>query len=94
MCEEQEEEENYLNLLSRVLNEGEVRQGRNGKTISLFGEHLEFNLKTGFPLLTTKKVFFRGVAEELFWFLRGSTNANELIEKNRAMKVKQFSKRD
>jgi len=81
MCEEQEEE-CYLNLLSRVLNEGEVREGRNGKTISLFGERLEFNLKTGFPLLTTKKVFFRGVAEELFWFLRGSTNANELIEKN------------
>ena len=75
-------EENYLQLLSKVLNEGETRHGRNGKTISLFGERLEFNLKTGFPLLTTKKVFFRGIAEELFWFLRGSTNANELIEKN------------
>jgi thymidylate synthase len=78
MCEEQ----GYLQLLSKVLNEGETRNGRNGKTISLFGERLQFNLKTGFPLLTTKKVFFRGIAEELFWFLRGSTNANELIEKN------------
>jgi len=76
------EEIGYLELLSKVLNNGEERLGRNGKTYSLFGEKLEFNLKTGFPLLTTKKVFFRGVAEELFWFLRGSTNANELIAKN------------
>ena len=50
------EEEGYLNLLSKVLNEGETRDGRNGKTISLFGQSLEFNLKTGFPSLTTKKV--------------------------------------
>lgn len=76
------EEHGYLQLLTKVLNKGEVRNGRNGKTLSIFGERLEFDLKTGFPLLTTKKVFFRGVAEELFWFLRGSTNANELIEKN------------
>jgi len=52
------EEEGYLNLLSKVLNEGEKRDGRNGKTTSLFGERLEFNLKTGFPLLTTKKGIF------------------------------------
>ena len=76
------EEAGYLSLLSRVLNNGEKRHSRNGNTLSLFGEKLEFNLKTGFPLLTTKKVFLRGIAEELFWFLRGSTNANELIAKN------------
>jgi len=75
------EEYGYLDLLSKVLNYGELRHSRNGNTVSLFGERLEFNLKTGFPLLTTKKVFLRGVAEELFWFLRGSTNANELIAK-------------
>ena len=72
------DEQGYLDLLSKVLSNGEVREGRNGKTYSLFGEKLDFNLKTGFPLLTTKKVFIRGVAEELFWFLRGSTDSNEL----------------
>ena len=71
----------YLDLLSRLLDKGEVRHGRNGTTLSLFGERLEFDLQAGFPLLTTKRVFWRGVAEELFWFLRGSTNANELSEK-------------
>ena len=76
------EEVGYIELLSKVLNIGEIRNGRNGKTYSLFGERLEFNLKTGFPLLTTKRVFIRGIAEELFWFLRGSTNANELSAKN------------
>lgn len=76
------EELAYLQLLFRVSTNGEIRNGRNGNTRSLFGEKLEFNLKTGFPLLTTKKVFLRGIAEELFWFLRGSTNANELIAKN------------
>lgn len=50
-------------------------------TRSLFGSRLEFDLNRGFPLFTTKKVFFRGVAEELFWFLRGSTDARELSEK-------------
>jgi len=76
------EEVGYLALLSNVLLNGEEREGRNGKVYSLFGEKLEFNLKSGFPLLTTKKVFLRGIAEELFWFLRGSTNANELIAKD------------
>ena len=76
------EEIGYLALLSNVLLNGEEREGRNGKVYSIFGEKLEFNLKTGFPLLTTKKVFLRGIAEELFWFLRGSTNANELIAKD------------
>jgi len=72
------DEQGYLDLLSKVLLNGEVRHARNGKTYSLFGEKLDFNLKTGFPLLTTKKVFVRGLAEELFWFLRGSTDSNEL----------------
>lgn len=75
-------EHQYLQLLRRILVSGEERDGRNGKTLSLFGERLEFDLKAGFPLLTTKRVFWRGVAEELFWFLRGSTDAKELQEKN------------
>lgn len=49
--------------------------------LSLFGKHLRFNLRESFPLLTTKSVFWRGVVEELLWFLRGSTNAKELNAK-------------
>ena len=47
----------------------------------MFGAFLEHDLKEGFPLITTKRVFFRGVIEELAWFLRGSTNAQELQDK-------------
>lgn len=73
------EEEQYLNLLRKVLNEGELRQTRNSMTKSLFGNQIKFDLRNGkFPLLTTKKVFFKGIAKELLWFLRGSTNAKEL----------------
>ena len=72
------DEQCYLNLLSKVLSNGEVRQDRNGKIYSLFGEKLNFNLKNGFPLLTTKKISIKNVAKELFWFLRGSTDFNEL----------------
>lgn len=78
------EEQGYLDLVAKILDEegeSEERLGRNGMTLSVFGQHLEFNLSTGFPLLTTKRVFWRGVAEELFWFLRGSTDARELMDK-------------
>lgn len=71
----------YLSLLKRILETGEERHGRNGRTLSLFGERLVFDLKAGFPLLTTKRVFWRGVVEELLWFLRGSTDAKELQAK-------------
>lgn len=75
------EEQGYLDLIKKILLEGEVRCGRNGNTHSLFGERLEFDLRTGFPLMTTKRVFWRGVVEELLWFLRGSTDATALSEK-------------
>lgn len=71
----------YLNLLKEILEKGDYRQGRNGGTYSLFGKTLRFNLKDEFPLLTTKKVFFRGVVEELLFFLRGLTNSKHLEEK-------------
>ena len=49
----------------------------------MFGAQMRFSLRDGrFPLLTTKKVFYRGIAEELFWFIRGSTSAKELQERN------------
>ena len=76
-------EKGYLDLVRRVIDEGVVRADRTGVgTVALFGESLSFDLGKGFPLLTTKRVFWRGVAEELLWFVSGSTNANLLAEKN------------
>jgi thymidylate synthase len=71
----------YLDLMRRILHDGEPRNGRNGITYGLFGEKLSFDLRCGFPLLTTKRVFWRGVVEELLWFLRGSTDTRELAAK-------------
>ena len=70
----------YLHLLEQCLN-NPVRETRNAHCHSFFGAFLEHDLAHGFPLLTTKKVFFRGVIEELAWFLRGSTNNQELIDR-------------
>lgn len=74
-------EEGYLTLLKKILDKGDLRQTRNAETKSLFGETLKFDLSKGFPLLTTKKIFWRGVVEELLWFLNGHTNTNLLKEK-------------
>ena len=75
-------EEGYINLLKDTLN-GEFKNTRNGNVFSRFGCMIKFdNISTSFPLITSKKVFFRGIVEELLWFLKGSTNANELKEKN------------
>ncbi|MBX9695530.1 MAG: thymidylate synthase, partial [Cyanobacteria bacterium] len=68
----------YLDLVQYVLNHGERREDRTGTgTISLFGMQTRYDLREGFPLLTTKKVKFDGVLRELLWFLRGSTNIND-----------------
>ena len=77
-----EGETSYLGLLQEILENGDYRQTRNGGTYSLFGKNIRFNLKNQFPLLTTKRVFFRGVIEELLFFLRGETNSKKLEEKN------------
>lgn len=72
----------YLSLIKRVLANGVSRGDRTGTgTRALFGETMRFDLRDSFPLLTTKRVFWRGVAEELLWFVSGSTNANLLSEK-------------
>jgi dihydrofolate reductase/thymidylate synthase len=68
-------------MLNDIITTGHYRKTRNEYTYSKFGKTLEFDLSKGFPLLTTKKVFFKGVAEELFWFLNGDTNSNHLSEK-------------
>jgi thymidylate synthase len=78
-----EQEDGYLRLLKNTLEDGEEKISRNGKVISKFGQVVHFtNIGKEFPLLTSKKMFFRGIVEELLWFLRGSTNAKELQEKN------------
>lgn len=76
------EEKGYLDLLHNVITAGERRETRNGVVYSLFGKTMEFDLKDAFPLLTTKKVFFRGIIEELLFFLKGQTDTKILEEKN------------
>jgi len=75
-------EPQYLNLLRNILLSGDFKQTRNSMTWSVFGRTIEFDLGQGFPLLTTKKVFFKGIFEELIFFLKGDTNTNHLVEKN------------
>jgi thymidylate synthase len=68
----------YLDLLRHVLEHGERRTDRTGTgTISLFGAQSRYDLRDGFPLVTTKKVLFPAVVRELLWFLRGSTNIHD-----------------
>jgi len=68
----------YHELVRRVLEEGERREDRTGTgTLSVFGAQTRYDLRDGFPLLTTKKVLFSGVVRELLWFLRGSTNVQD-----------------
>ena len=74
-------ENNYLDLLTKILNEGLEKDSRNSKTLSLFGEKLEFDLEKEFPLLTTKKVYWKGIVEELIWFLNAETDSKLLSDK-------------
>lgn len=75
-------EEGYIKLLQHTLENGEYREGRNGAVYSIFGQMVSFKcINESFPLLTTKKMFTRGIIEEILWFLRGSTDAKELQQK-------------
>ncbi|CAO3652259.1 unnamed protein product [Mucor hiemalis] len=79
------EEYQYLDLIKRIMKEGEHRADRTGTgTVAIFAPpQLRFSLKDDiFPLLTTKRVFYRGVLEELLWFIRGDTNSKHLNERN------------
>ena len=73
----------YLNLVQKILSEGKKKSDRTGVgTISLFGAQMRFSLRDGaIPVLTTKKVFWRGIVEELLWIIKGSTNCKLLSEK-------------
>ena len=69
----------YLALLERVLNEGTPKPDRTGTgTTSVFGAQIQFDLASGFPLLTTKKVHFKSVVHELLWFISGDSNIRYL----------------
>lgn len=69
----------YLNLMREIADKGTVKTDRTGVgTKSLFGKQLRFDLSAGFPLLTTKRVFWKGVLHELLWILRGDTNIKYL----------------
>lgn len=81
ICKKRHEEEQYLTLLRRAIS-SKPRIGRNGAVRALFGGQMRFSLLDGrIPVLTTKKVFWKGVVEELIWMIRGSTNAQELADK-------------
>ena len=71
----------YLDLMQKVLNEGQKKSDRTGTgTLSIFGHQMEFDLSDGFPLVTTKKVHLKSIVHELIWFLQGSTNISYLKE--------------
>ncbi|KAI3419661.1 hypothetical protein GPALN_004097 [Globodera pallida] len=77
------DEANYLRQIGEILERGTVRTDRTGTgTISIFGMQTRYNLRGGvIPLLTTKKVFWKGIVEEILWFIRGQTNAKTLSER-------------
>ena len=75
-------EKGYIQLLNDTLTNGEIIATRNGNTVSNFGSILKFTNIENLPLLTTKKIYFKGVLEELLWFLKGSTDAKLLQDKD------------
>lgn len=80
---ENKEELQYLDLVKRIIETGTKRLDRTGVgTLSIFGTQMRFSLENRqYPLLTTKRTFFRGVLEELLWFIKGDTNAKHLSER-------------
>lgn len=76
------QEYQYLNLLRETLEHGEeqIDKGTGVKTYSVFGRQIRFDLSEGLPLLTTKKVYWKGVLHELYWFMSGQTNIKYLVD--------------
>lgn len=71
----------YLDLMQRVIDQGEKRMDRTGVgTLSVFGHQMRFDLSQGFPLVTTKKLHTKSIIHELLWFLKGDTNVRYLNE--------------
>ena len=76
------QEYQYLNVLSKLLTDGVYRETRNSTTISLFGVKMEFDISESFPLLTTKKMYWKGILKELLWFISANTNS-KVLEKDK-----------
>ena len=77
------DENQYIALIDDIINHGDMVDGRNGKTLTVFGSSMHFSLENGeLPLLTTKKVAWKTCLKELLWFISGSTNNDLLNEKN------------
>lgn len=72
----------YLDLMQDIIDNGVWKNTRSGRVKSVFGRTMRFNLKEGLPLLTTKKVFTKGIIHELLWFLKGDTNIKYLVDNN------------
>lgn len=72
----------YLDLMRDILDNGVSKTTRSGEVLSVFGRFMQFDLREGLPLLTTKKVYTKGVIHELLWFLRGETNIKYLVDNN------------
>jgi thymidylate synthase len=70
----------YQELLFDIIERGVDKDTRNGKTRSVFGRQIRHKMKEGFPLLTTKKMYWKGIVTELIWFLRGDTNIKFLVD--------------
>jgi thymidylate synthase len=71
----------YQALLQDILDNGVRKEDRTGTgTLSVFGRQIRHSMKDGFPLLTTKKMYFKGIVTELLWFLRGDTNIKFLVD--------------
>jgi len=76
-------EKQYLKLLKDILENGVEKEDRTGTgTISVFGRQIRHKMNQGFPLLTTKKMYWKGIVTELLWFLRGDTNIRYLVDNN------------
>ena len=73
----------YQELLQDILDNGFEKKDRTGTgTISVFGRQIRHKMSDGFPLLTTKKMYWKGIVTELLWFLRGDTNIQWLVQNN------------
>lgn len=72
----------YLHIMKSILDRNNTVESRNATVFNSFGERMIFDMKDGFPLLTTKKIGSKTILRELLWFINGSTNNNELKEKN------------